>query len=487
MARLNPRRGAGSLALLALLAACTVNPATGQRDFTPFMSPARERSIGAEEHPKLVAQFGGEYGNRRITAYVDAIGKRLHRVSEMSGQPFKFTVVNSDIVNAFALPGGYVHISRGVLALANSEAELAGVLAHEIGHITARHTAQRISQAMIANLGVAALGAASGSSEVARIGQLGAGAYLSSYSREQELESDMLGIRYLSRAGYDPDAMERFLVSMGRDSDLRKRIAGSQQTQPYGDIFATHPRTPERVAQAARISGAARPAAVYDGHEDYLSGINGMLFGDDPAQGFVRGRVFAHPKMRFRFEVPPGFRLHNSAKSVIAKGPDGAIIIFDGATYRGGRNMAYYLTRVWVPRFDLKNVEPLTINGLAAASGSDRLLFQGSRRDIRFVAIRFGDTQIYRFVFITPPRRTAALSRGLQRTTYSFRRLRAAEAAALKPLRVRAVRVGQGDNVATLARRMAFDSFRVERFRVLNGLGPNDRLRPGQLVKIVSE
>ncbi len=218
------RLGMALLTLLAL-AGCTVNPATGESSFTAFMSPAEEQRAGAEEHPKILKEFGGAYGDRAIGAYIDSIGQALARMSDLPNQRFTFTVLDNDVVNAFALPGGYVYVTRGLLALAGSEAELAGVIAHEIGHVTARHAAQRYSQSIVAGLGAALLGAVAGRG-AADIAQLGSALYLSAYSREQEFEADILGVRYLARAGYDTGAMAGFLGKLQAHSALQARITG---------------------------------------------------------------------------------------------------------------------------------------------------------------------------------------------------------------------------------------------------------------------
>lgn len=182
------------MALMLLLAGCTVNPATGESSFTAFMSPEDELRVGREQHPKILREFGGSYDHARANAYVDTVGQKLARVSDLPNLRFTFTVLDSDVVNAFALPGGYIYISRGLLALANTEAELAGVLAHEIGHVTARHSAQRYSSAVVAGLGTALLGVVAGGA-VAQLGEQGAAVYLQSYSRDQEFEADILGDR----------------------------------------------------------------------------------------------------------------------------------------------------------------------------------------------------------------------------------------------------------------------------------------------------
>lgn len=482
------RRLAAALAAAGLaLAACTTNPATGEQDFTPFMSPAQELAIGRQEHPKVLADFGGAYDERPALArYVGELGRRLQAVSEVPEPPFTFTVLNSDDVNAFALPG-YVYVTRGLLALANSEAELAGVIAHEIGHITARHTAQRYNQSIFAQIAAAALGTAAGSDAIGQLAQVGAALYVQGYSREQEHQADELGVRYLSRAGYDPMAMASFLEQLEAESALAAKIAGREGVEPTAGLFSSHPRTVDRVARTAAEARGKEGAGSFRGHDVYLFHLDGMLYGDDPAQGIRRGRSFAHPTLGFRFEVPPGFRMINSPEAVVAAHPSGAAVRFDAGRLAPGLDMARYLVDDWMRGVPLGDVERITVNGMAAATGTARARTSEGPRDVRAVAVRFDRDTAYRFLILTPPRATAALSEGLRRMTYSFRRLGADERAALKPLRVRIHEVAPGDTVESLAAALPFDDLEVERFRVLNGLGPGESPAPGSLIKLISE
>jgi len=476
------------LALLTgvMLAACTTIPATGESAFT-LMSPAQEAAIGREEHPKLLAAMGGAYDERpALSRYVAGIGHRLQAVSEMPAPPFTFTIVNSEQINAFALPGGYVYVTRGLMALANSEAELAGVLAHEIGHVTARHTAQRYTRGVFAELGAAVLGTATGSRAVSQLARVGAAAYVQSFSRAQELQADELGIRYLARAGYDPRAMARFLTVMERQSALARKIAGRQGTEPEASLFSSHPRTAIRVAQAADLAARTPPGGAWTVNaEPYLLILDGTLWGDDPAQGLRRGRVFAHPKLGFRFEVPPGFHLVNTPRAVIATRRDGAAIKFDGARVRG--DVGRYLLDTWMAGLGPRDFERIDVNGMATATAVARANTRSGPRDVRGIVIRFDAETVYRFLILTPPRLTAALSVPLRRMTFSFRRLSAAEIAALKPLRVVTHRVAPGETVAALAAGLPFQDFREQRLRVLNGLAPREEPAPGRLIKLIAE
>ncbi|MCH8091039.1 MAG: M48 family metalloprotease [Proteobacteria bacterium] len=466
---------------------CAVNPATGEQMFS-VMSPGEEARIGREQHPKLIKAFGGRYDDRALGDYVTAIGRRLVAVSELPGPGFTFTVLNSGKVNAFALPGGYVYITRGIIALANSEAELAGVIAHEIGHVTARHAAQRYSQRVAAGLGLTLLGVLTGSGDLVRAAGTGAELYLRSYSRRHELEADTLGIRYLRRAGYDPGAMAGFLANLEAHSILEARLAGNDTARAEGtNLLSTHPRTIERVRKAAQASANIAVKNPVVGREAYLGRIDGMLFGADPAEGYIRGRLFAHPGLGFRFTVPPGFRLVNTRARVIAHGPGKSVIIFDRAGKPVRGSLVGYLRRVWARGVALQDVEPLTVNGMGAATGRVRLDTRRGPIDARLLAIRYDADKIYRFVFITPAGLTRELSLELRRTTYSFRRLGIGEARRLRPRRLRIHRVEPGDTADGLARRMPFAERRRQRFEVLNGLSPGANLTPGRLVKIIAE
>ncbi len=480
-----------ALALLAgmapMLGGCSTNPATGGQILS-FMSPEEEQRIGDQEHPKLVAAFGGEVTDRELVRYVDSIGQLLARTSEMPNQKFTVTVLDSDIVNAFALPGGYLHVSRGLLALANSEAEVAGVLAHEIGHVTGRHSAQRYSQSVLAGIGVNVLGILTGSRELANLAGTGAELYLRSYSRDHEFEADMLGVRYLKRAGFDAKAMASFLASLRAQSQVDAQLQGLAPGKiDERDLLATHPRTLDRVERAAAAAGNIPVKDPILGRDIYLKKIDGLIYGDSPSQGFARGRDFLHPELRFRFRVPPGFELQNTPNRVIAKGPDKAMVIFDGAKRPGQRSIYDYLINVWGKGLRLNDREEITINGLRAATASARARTSNGVMDVRLVAILGSDTQIWRMMILTPTSRTAAMSRDLRETTYSFRMVNAAEAAQWKPWRIRLHRVVPGDTVESLAARLPFAKLKVERFRALNGLGAGEQVRPGQTVKLVLE
>ncbi len=477
------RQAVSGLAATLALSGCQVSPGTGRQDFN-IVSPDEERQMGREAHPQILKEFGGAYDSPRLQAYVAGLGQRLARNTETPGDDFRFTVLNSDIVNAMALPGGYVYVTRGLLALTGNEAELAGVLGHEIGHVTARHSAQRYSRAMAANIGIGILGAVLGTPGVSDIAGLGASYWLSAYSQENEFEADSLGVRYLSRSGWNAEAMASMLTKLRQHSRLEAIEAGRDpDTVDETHFMATHPRTADRVEAAIRHALGAPPQGAL-GEDSFLDAVDGMTYGDDPEQGVVRGRVFAHPSLGFRFEAPPGFRLTNGDKAVVARDPQGAAVIFDSA--RDGGDPLTHIQRTWMPKARLSGAERIEVNGMAAATAATRGRTRQGAVDVRLVAIRFDPDTLYRFTFVSPTGRTAGLGEGFRRATYSFRALAADEKRAIRPLTVQVVRVKAGDTAESLGARMAVDDHKVERFRVINGLGDGGQPKPGSRVKLVS-
>jgi predicted Zn-dependent protease len=322
---------------------------------------------------------------------------------------------------------------------------------------------------------------------VGNLAQMGAAMYVQGFSRDQELEADRLGVRYLTRAGYDPRAMASFLSVLQAESALAAKIAGREGYEPTASLFSSHPRTVDRVVQAADAAQAAAGGGQRIGRDEYLLRLDGTLYGDDPSQGLRRGRLFAHPKLRFRFEVPPGFSLRNTPKAVLATHKNGAVIQFDSDKIERETTMTRYLTTDWLGNVPIENVEAIDVNGMKAATGTASMRSEKGSFDVRALAIRFDDSQAYRFLILTPTQLTAGLGEDMRRMTFSFRRLSGSEAAALKPLRVRTHKVNPGETAVSLAATMPFDELRTERFQALNGLKPGEELRPGQLVKIIRE
>jgi predicted Zn-dependent protease len=469
------------------------NPATGEMEYTT-LSPEREKQIGEQQHPLILQQFGGEYPDPELQAYVDRVGSQLAAASDLPDAEFTFTLLDTDVPNAFALPGGYVYITRGLLTLAENEAEMAGVLGHEIGHVTARHSAQRQTRATgagvlatLGTIGAAILGGEMAGQLAQQVTGVGAQAYLAGYSREQELEADQLGIRYLARAGYDARAMASFLEKLNEHSELQQRLAGSEGDPGVMSWFATHPRTLDRVEQAIEEIGGSADGRI--GHDEYLAQIDGLVYGENPKQGVVRGRQFIHPDLGFAFEAPRGFQLVNTPQAVIGRDREGRQMLFtladpDGRSledYVAGPGLQQVARLAQAEVSSPRGVQTFEVDGMPAASASATLRRGNSLADVGLAAIEAGDS-VYQFIFISPGEMSRDEARAYLATVESFRRLDEEEAAQFEARRIRVV---PGETVEDSAARMAVEAAPREHFRILNYLALQDGLEPGEKVKLV--
>ena len=465
--------------LSLVLGACSTNPATGKNQFTGLMPAAQEEQIGASEHQKIIAQFG-LYNEPGLQSYVSQVGAKLARNTERPDVNYKFFVLDSPIVNAMALPGGYVYISRGILALANNEAEMAAVMAHEIGHVTARHSAERYSHGVVTSLGAAVLSAALDSGGASQALGVGSNLYMSSYSRGQESEADSLGMRYMTRAGYDPSAMTAFLTSMQNESALES--GGSGNSFNY---FSTHPATPQRVAQS-RQEEQKYPRGGETNRDTYLSQINGMTYGDSIDQGIIRGRSFYHPVMGFTFTVPQGFKIVNQPDKVAAISEQtGAVIIFDMVRRSPGVSAQDYVERGWMKDANIGASEATSVNGRNAATVGFNGAVNGKPMNIRLMAIEWSPGQFARFQIAIPQNASSGLVNDLKRASYSLRSLDDSERTSIKPYQVHTVIAGPSHSVENLAASMPQADRKVERFRVMNGLNTGENITAGQRYKII--
>lgn len=465
------------------LAACSTNPATGEQQFTALMPAGQEAAIGAQEHAKIEQTFG-KFIDGPLHTYVNTIGQKVAQNTERPDVQYRFYVIDSPMVNAFALPGGYIYVTRGLMALANNEAELAAVIGHEIAHVTARHSAERMSQGFLTQLGAVVLSAATDSAGIARAANLGSNLYLKSYSRDQEHQADELGVRYLHRAGYDGFAMASFLNSMGMHTNLEAKIAG--RNAPQANWFSTHPDTGNRVAEASAAATTYGANAQKLKRNEYFNALNGMVYGDSASQGFMKGQTFWHPDMGFTFTFPSGFQVNNQPTQIIGlhKG-SGAVILFDAAGDKSNPDPLTFLSRIWMKGENIRNLESVTVNGMRAATGSFPGTVNGKSVTVQLMAIEWKPGQFFRFQIAVPNNLDSASLDALKKTTYSLRRMTASEKQSVKPMRLQIITARSGDTVASLAARMPFESYRQERFRVLNGLSPNQGVAVGQKYKTI--
>ena len=442
-----------------------------------FQDP--DAAIGAREHPRVVARYGGIYKNARAERAIAGTVGRLVAASDDPSQNYRITILNSPTVNAFALPGGYLYATRGLLALANDSSEVAAVLAHEMAHVTARHASARQQREEAAALVSRVVSNVVRDPDAAREAMLSSQMSLARFTQVQELQADGIGVRTLARAGYDPYAASRFLDSMGRFAKFAS-ARGDVQSAP--DFLSTHPATPDRVARAvkaAREIGA--PGATQNSRGDYLAHLDGMLFGDDPLQGFIRGRSFLHKALGVGFDVPKGFVLENSPQAVLASNGKGAALRFDGADLAENDNLTDYLRSGWINGLIERSIRSTTVNGLPAVTAS--ALAEGWT--FRIGVVRLGQTA-YRFI-VASREPSSSFSNVFERTLASFRQLSPTERARLQPLSIRIVSVKRGQRLRDLARRMSGvdPSRRRALFSVLNGVESDADLVPGMAVKLV--
>jgi len=470
------------------LGACSTNPATGERQFASFMSPEQEKQVGAQEHAKILKQFGGLYDNKAVTDYVQAVGQKVSQNTERPDVQYKFFVLDTPEANAFALPGGYVYITRGILALASDEAELAAVLGHEVGHITGRHSAERYSHSIVTGLGATILGAAINNPEAARIAGVSANLYLNSYSRSQENEADMLGVRYLYRSGYDTKGMTRFLRTLGAYTQLDARANNkpASQTPVY---FSTHPLNAERVAKTVSEAAKYTENSNITNKNDYLKKIMGLPWGSSASQGYVRGRDFIHPELGFKFTAPKFANIVNRPSEVVisAQNQDSqGVAVLDMATSKQALSAAAYIQYEWMNEEPLQLIEPIKINGLDAASAVFPGHVNGRAAQIRLVAIAWGANKFFRFQIAMPSNISAADKDAYKSMTYSFQRINKENLG--KGDAISLVLARAGDTVSGLSQlqNKVFDKYSSEYFKVLNGLiDPRDNIRVGDLYKVI--
>jgi predicted Zn-dependent protease len=443
----------------------------------PLAVPAAT-GAGTEEHARIVAAYGGIYHDDRLEQTVARIVGRIVAASDQPEQPYRITILNSPAVNAFALPGGYLYVTRGLLALASDSSEVAAVLAHEMAHVIANHAIERQNKArnavIVSRVVTDVLG------DEGQLALASSQRSLASFSRQQELEADAMGVKTIGRAGYDPFAAARFLSTMAQYAAY-KTAAPMMEKRP--DFLSSHPSTPERVdfaTRAAREFGA--PGIGEVDRDRYLSGIDGLVFGDDPSQGYVRERTFIHPTLGVGFTVPDGFVIDNASDAVLATGADGTALRFDAVALVRGADLAQYLASGWVNGLKETSITRFTVNGMPAAAA--HATAKGWEFRIAIVQADSGAT--YRFIFANESE-TPGLEKAATETVASFRQLDQRALAALKPLTIRIVTVKPGQTEEAIVAQMSGVDRPRELFRVLNHLTPGTPLASGIKVKIVTD
>ncbi len=491
-------------ALSALVAAAllgcgtkTVNPVTGQQERS-VMSEADEVREGARAHQEVLKEYG-VLKNDRVQNYVNDIGQRLAKLSHRSQLKWTFTVLDSPEINAFALPGGYVYITRGIMAYLDSEADLAGVVGHEIGHVTARHGAQRATRQQDAAL-VGLLGGVLGAvldakggggigQQIGQVSQQAAAGYVAKYGREQELQADGLGAEYLSRVNYDPRNMIdviRVLKDQERFAQDVARAEGKPVSQGGNTWLASHPSNDERLNAIGKIAAQYQTNKNYadEGRVRYLQIMDGVRFGENPEQGLTRGRNFYHASLNFAMTAASGWRIVNEADELNFVNPAGdAALIVQLAPPNAGRTHEEIIRNVVKPVSG--RVDKYVLNGLQATHFVGVVQAQGGQRGIELTVTTGAAGQNYLMVYASRDAATLQRNRAaLREIEASFRGMNAQDIAAAKPWVLRTTNLPR-DGFAGLARSAPMSTLAEQQLKLMNGVYSSGTVQPGALVKMV--
>jgi len=441
--------------------------------------PAAQTPATEREHTRILSSYGGAYDDPRLEALITKTVDRLVAASERPDLTYKVTILNSGAVNAFALPTGQLYVTRGLIALASDTSELSSVLAHEMAHVLAKHAAIREDQAKQAAVVTRVVADMSADPDMNALALAKTKLTMASFSRAQEFEADGIGVGIASRAKFDPFGAARFLTAMERNAVLKANRAPSDPRSL--DFLSSHPATPERVQNAqANARQYSSPESGERDRDAYLSAIDNLVYGEDPSEGFVRGRRFLHPKLGFTFQVPDGFVLENTAQAVVGVREGGTQAMrFDVVRVPAEQSLGDYLNSGWMENVEKTSTEDVTINGFPSATATA----SGDQWQFRIYALRFG-SDVYRFIFAAK-KKTVETDRGFRDTVNSFRRLTLAEIQAARPLRLKVITVQPGDTVDSLVHRMSGVDRPADRLRVLNGLDSRSVLKPHDRVKIV--
>lgn len=473
---------AAALVLTAVLfmfaiSGCATNPVTGLSDLV-LMSENQEIALGKQTHPQILEQYS-IYQNPPLQALVDRLGKNLAATSHRDHLAFHFSLLDSPEVNAFALPGGYIYITRGIIAYMNSEEELAGVLGHEIGHVTARHgVRQHTAQTVTGLLGVLAT-VATGSREVSDASNILGNAFVRGYGRSHELEADRLGAEYLARTGYDPQLMLKVVGILKNQELFEVQRARDENRDPrnYHGVFSTHPRNDQRLQEVVAAADEFRnPQAKHTDTEKFLRILDGMTFGNSEEQGTIRGNRFYHLPLDVAITFPSDWRIDNRPTQLVAvRSDNSAAIVVEIDKQSGSEEPREYLQRIYPDLTDGKALQANSYTGITQAETS---FGTGPMR----VAATLKDKNIF---VVSGFAKGTLPDRDIISTIQSIRRLQPSERDLAAAKRIKLVRAGKNDSFAKLAEKADLGRYGEEELRLLNDAYPHGEPTEGQLIKII--
>ncbi|MDE2905379.1 MAG: M48 family metalloprotease [Acidobacteriota bacterium] len=484
---------AGRLLAAALLAgvaaACAKNPVTGSRELV-FMSESQEADLGRSADAQIRSEMG-VYEDAALQEYIARVGNELAAVSHRPDLPWQFAVIDSPVVNAFAVPGGYIYLTRGLLAYLNDEAELAGVLGHEIGHVTARHSVQAYSRAAGAQMGlllgqifVPAMRPRYGAPGVGDAAGQGLGLLFLKFGRDDERQADRLGAEYAVASGWDPHGVGDMLTTLGRIADTTDR-------RGTPNWLATHPEPADRVAGVAGtvetlLADTSDLSALRVDRAGYLARVDGIVYGDNPEQGVVRGREFLHPALRFALAFPPGWEVHNGAEMVIAREPGQERYMLLQIAQETGYDLQRIAERE-MRGAGFVEVQATTtgINGLDAYIGTYTQDVRGVGPMIARVAFIRSGSSVYLFGAFADADGFRLIERDAHDSIHSFRQISRDEAERIRPNRLTLYHVQDGDTWQRIAQRVGDEIASAATLAIMNGYPVNEQPLPGDVVKVV--
>ena len=465
---------------LCAIAACATNPATGKRQVI-LMSEQEEISLGKQSDADVRKEMG-VYEDANIQRYVDRVGQRLAKASHRPNLPWTFTVVDATAVNAFALPGGYIYITRGILPFLRNEAELAAVLGHEVGHVDARHSASAYSKQVLAGGSLAVIGVLAPETQpFTGLAGVGLQFVMLKNSREAELEADTLGVGYAATSGWAPEAMPGLLSTLGR----LDAASGSSRGVP--NWLTTHPQASDRITKVQQAVAAARTSgATTTNRPDFERAIDGLVFGDSRAQGMVRGNEFVHPELRFAVKFPQGWEIVNSAEQVSARETENGNVamVLQLATTAGSSVEQTANAGMTKAGFTEASGRRTEINGLTAYVGRYDGVVSNTRLSARAAHIR-NDNQTYLLAGIATPTEFSRVDRTFTASIESFRAMSRSEADRIQPNRVDFYTVRAGDTWDSIARGPAGGAAKASTLAIMNGVTPETPPRAGERVRII--
>lgn len=459
---------------------CARNPVTGKRQVA-LISEEQEIAMGKEADPQIIAQYG-LYENKELQAFINEKGKQMAAVSHRPNLDYQFRIVDSDILNAFAVPGGYVYFTRGIMAAFNNEAEFAGVLGHEIGHITARHTVAQQSKQVLGQIGL--IGGMILSPTIAQMGEAasqGLGLLFLKFGRDAERESDRLGVEYSTKIGYDASQMADFFTILERQS----QASGAEELPNF---LSTHPNPGERhqtVAQLAKEWKAKTPQTNYKvGHNEYLRRIDGIVYGEDPRGGYMEAGVFYHPVLKFQLPAPSGWRYANSPQAVQWAEPNGKAMMM---MTLGQGTSPQQAAQAMVQQYKLQVVESreVSVNGLPAlAVVADQQSQQGGViRTLSYLVQHSGS--VYQLIGVSSATDFNNYAQLFQNLMQGFRPLTDPAKLNKQPQRVRIKTAASATTLQAALQQQGVPTARMEEVAIINGMKLTDRLEAGMLYKVV--